>query len=98
MNTLKTAAARFARLVPQGQMRWLKLTVYALVFLLPFGMALIALLVYLERRYLAAVAAPAPARLPAPAAAKLPAAKAPGAPGASLVPQACLPTYCSNRH
>ena len=93
MNTLKTAAARFTRLAPQGQMRWLKLAVYALVFLLPFGMAIIALLVYFDRRHRAAVAA-GPAALPAPtAAAGVTAVKS-----AAIVPSACLSNYCSNPH
>lgn len=50
MNTLKTTAARLFLLAPQGRFRWLKLAVYVLVFLLPFGMAMLAVLVYLERR------------------------------------------------
>ena len=78
MNTLKTAAARFALLAPQGQMRWVKLAVYALVFLLPFGMALIALLVYLDQRK--RVTAAALAALPAPETAAPLAAATPVAP------------------
>jgi hypothetical protein len=93
MNTLKTVAARFTRLAPQGQTRWLKLAVYALVFLLPFGMAIIALLVYFDRRHRAATAT-ALAALPAPAATK---AAAP-VKSANIVPSAALTTYCSNPH
>ncbi|CAB3778870.1 hypothetical protein [Pararobbsia alpina] len=96
MNTLKTAASRFTRLAPKGQMRWLKLAVYGLVFLLPFGMAILALLVYFDRRHrAAAVLAPAPAALPAPCAVK-------GTPivvkSAQIVPSTSLSTYCSNPH
>jgi hypothetical protein len=101
MNTLKTVAARFTRLAPQGQTRWLKLAVYALVFLLPFGMAIIALLVYFDRRHRAATA-PAPAALPAPAAGKAAvksAAKSAAiVKSANTVPSAALTTYCSNPH
>jgi hypothetical protein len=93
MNTLKTTAARFTRLAPQGQTRWLKLAVYGLVFLLPFGMAIVALLVYFDRRHRAAVA-PAPAALPDPSAAK----GAAIAKSANIVPSASLSTYCSNPH
>lgn len=96
MNTLKTIAARFTRLAPQGQTRWLKLAVYALVFLLPFGMAIIALLVYFDRRHRAAVA-PAPAALPAPAAAAKTAVKGTAlVKSANIVPSAGLNSYCSN--
>lgn len=66
MNTLKTAAARLSRLAPQGPLRWLKLTVYVFVFLLPFGMAILALLIYFERRN--SIAATRVAALPAPGA------------------------------
>ena len=66
MNTLKTTAARLSRLAPQGPLRWLKLTVYVFVFLLPFGMAILALLIYFERRN--RVAATRVAALPAPGA------------------------------
>jgi hypothetical protein len=97
MNTLKTVAARFTRLAPQGQTRWLKLAVYALVFLLPFGTVIIALLVYFDRRHRAALA-PAPAALPAPLAAKSAVKGAAIVTSANTVPSACLPTYCSNPH
>jgi hypothetical protein len=97
MNTLKTVAARFTRLAPQGQTRWLKLAVYALVFLLPFGMAIIALLVYFDRRHRAATA-PAPAALPAPATAKAAVKSAATVKSANTVPSAALTTYCSNPH
>ena len=50
MNKIKNAAARLSRIAPAGPLRWLKIVVYAVVFMLPFGMAIIALLVYLERR------------------------------------------------
>ncbi len=92
MNTLKTVAARFTRLAPQGQMRWLKLAVYGLVFLLPFGMAIIALLVYFDRRHRAALTA-GPSALPAPPAA---ATGATTVKSAGIVPGACLSNYCSN--
>jgi hypothetical protein len=95
MNTLKTLAARIARLAPQGQTRWLKLAVYALVFLLPFGMAIIALLVYFDRRHRAAIA-PAPAALPAPAAAKAALKATTPVKSANIVPSTGIVNYCSN--
>ncbi|WP_147432167.1 hypothetical protein [Pararobbsia silviterrae] len=84
MNTLKTATARLAQLTPQGRLRWLKLSVYGLVFLLPFGMAMLALLVYLERR----------SRVAGADSGVEPSASAPS----SAKPRrAALPHYCSNR-
>jgi hypothetical protein len=101
MNTLKTAAARFTRLAPQGQTRWLKLAVYALVFLLPFGMAIIALLVYLDGRNRAAGRAK-PASLPSSLPAQAPEKGDVSARGtvktASGAASVCLSTYCSNPH
>ena len=102
MNTLKTAAIRFSRLAPQGQLRWLKLVLYAVVFLLPFGMAIIALLVYFDRKNRIA-ATRIPAALPAPAE-TLPAASDVHSSSAVTpkvatpkVKRAALPNYCGNQ-
>jgi hypothetical protein len=109
MNTLKTTAARLSRLAPQGPLRWLKLSVYVFIFLLPFGMAILALLIYLERRNRAGDAAPSRAALPAPSPAH---ASAPAATSVSTVDATPtskraasarkiqrnpLPNYCSQR-
>jgi hypothetical protein len=104
MNTLKTTAARLSRLAPQGPLRWLKLSAYVFIFLLPFGMAMIALLVYLDRRN-RAVSAPASrnAALPAPGSAVTPASSVTSAAvpkraaSARKIQRATLPKYCSNR-
>ena len=84
MNTLKTTAARLSRLAPQGPLRWLKLSVYVFVFLLPFGMAILALLIYLDRRNRVVNAVTTrPAALPAPTSAYDTAAASPAAPASS---------------
>lgn len=87
MNTLKTAATRLFHLAPQGRFRWLKLAAYVVVFLLPFGMAMLALLVYLERRNRTLPAVRAV--LPAPAAQVTPAVTAKSRRGV-------LPGLCDN--
>lgn len=92
MNTLKTTAARLSSLAPQGPLRWLKLSIYVLVFLLPFGMAMIALLVYFERRN--RVAAARTASLVASSAAKLPAPASEAV--ARKAPRTRLTHYCGN--
>ncbi|CAM2138997.1 conserved protein of unknown function [Pararobbsia alpina] len=98
MNTLKTTAARLSRLAPQGPLRWLKLSAYVFIFLLPFGMAMIALLVYLDRRN-RAVSAPASrnAALPVPASSVTSAAVPKRAASARKIQRATLPKYCGNR-
>jgi hypothetical protein len=83
MNKIKNAAAHLSRIAPVGPLRWLKIVVYAFVFMLPFGMAMIALLVYFERRNRAPAAPGRLLALPAPTPSPVQAAKSASAPCAA---------------
>jgi hypothetical protein len=85
----------------------LKLSVYVFVFLLPFGMAMLALLIYLDRRSrsssaLAPRSAVLPAALPpSDASASVTVSSTDNAPGAKRAPttrkiqHTSVPRYCS---